>query len=79
MNASLFTPVCWLFWLVSCTCFGQDTTTRKEPSLLAKYVNVSGGLNAHAGFFYTANAIESTAILPVVQVMYLANNWRLMS
>ncbi|MEZ0539956.1 hypothetical protein [Fibrella arboris] len=56
MNASLSTPLCWLFWLVSLSVFGQDTITRKEPSLLAKYVKVSGGLNAYAGF-YTANGI----------------------
>lgn len=58
MKSFLFAPLCWLFWFVSCTCNGQDTTTRKEPSLLAKYVKVSGGLNAYAGF-YTANGIQA--------------------
>ncbi|WP_375446805.1 hypothetical protein [uncultured Fibrella sp.] len=58
MKSFLFTPVFWLGWCVVGSCYGQDAPASKEPSLLAKYVKVSGGLNAYAGF-YTANGIQA--------------------
>ncbi|MEZ0610581.1 hypothetical protein ACAW74_18850 [Fibrella sp. WM1] len=51
-----------LFWCLFCLAitpvYGQTDSLTKVPSLLARYVKVSGGLNAYAGF-YTANGIAA--------------------
>ncbi|MBO0929422.1 hypothetical protein [Fibrella aquatilis] len=58
MNQALSTLIFSLLWGSACLVFGQAAPPEKAPSVFSKYVKVSGGLNAYAGF-YTASGIAA--------------------